>query len=182
MKVYTKKGDRGTTGLIGGTRVLKSSLRIEAYGTVDELNAHIGLLRDLVVDTELIDQLLEIQDRLFTMGSLMAADPVKSRMKLPVLNSQDVENLEQWIDAMDAELEPMRAFILPGGHPTVSHSHIARCVCRRAERIAVNLNQAEPIDEILIQYLNRLSDYIFTLGRKLAHDLKAEEKPWIART
>jgi len=181
VKVYTKKGDQGTTGLIGGTRVLKSSLRIDAYGTVDELNAYIGLIRDVVEDENIMKQLLEIQDRLFTMGSLMAADPIKSRMKLPTLTQQDVQNIETWIDEMDAQIEPMRSFVLPGGHTTVSFCHIARCVCRRAERIAVNLNQTEPLDGILIQYLNRLSDYIFTLGRKLAHDLKIIETPWVPR-
>jgi len=181
VKVYTKKGDQGSTGLIGGTRVLKSSLRIEAYGTVDELNSYVGLLRDLITDTTLHAEFLEIQDRLFTMGSLMAADPVKSRMKLPSLSVQDVEFLEESIDRMDAQLEPMRAFVLPGGHPTISYCHIARCVCRRAERIAVDLHQTEPIDPILLKYLNRLSDYIFVVGRKLAHDLRVTETPWIAR-
>ncbi len=182
MKVYTKKGDQGTTGLIGGTRILKSSLRIEAYGTVDELNAHIGLLRDLAGQEELENQLLEIQDRLFTLGSHLAADPVKSKMKLPDITVEDVENLEKWMDKMDEELEPMRFFVLPGGHPTVSYSHIARCVCRRAERIVVDLNQSEPVDPVIMKYLNRLSDYIFVLGRKLTKDLNADEKPWVPRT
>jgi len=181
VKVYTKKGDQGTTGLIGGTRVLKNSLRIEAYGTVDELNSHIGMLRDVIENVKITEQLLEIQDRLFTMGSLMAADPIKSRMKLPSLTLEDIHNLEMWIDEMDEEIEPMKSFVLPGGHTTVSQCHITRCVCRRAERIAVNLNQTEPIDGTIIKYLNRLSDYIFTLGRKLAHDLKIIEKPWKAR-
>lgn len=181
MKVYTKKGDQGTTGLIGGTRILKSSLRIEAYGTVDELNAHVGLLRDLIEGEELPTQLLEIQDRLFTLGSHLAADPVKSKMKLPDITAEDVENLENWMDRMDEELEPMRFFVLPGGHPTVSHSHIARCVCRRAERIVVDLNQSEPVEPIIMKYLNRLSDYLFVLGRKLTKELKADEKPWIPR-
>lgn len=182
MKVYTKKGDQGTTGLIGGTRILKSSLRIEAYGTVDELNSHIGLLRDLAGKEELVAQLLEIQDRLFTLGSHLAADPVKSKMKLPDITAEDVENLEKWMDQMDEELEPMRFFVLPGGHPTVSYSHIARCVCRRAERIVVDLNQSEPVDPVIMKYLNRLSDYIFVLSRKLTKDLNADEKPWVPRT
>lgn len=181
MKVYTKKGDQGTTGLIGGTRILKSSLRIEAYGTVDELNSHIGLLRDLMTEETLAAQLLEIQDRLFTLGSHLAADPVKSKMKLPDITSDDVENLEKWMDKMDEELEPMRFFVLPGGHPTVSHSHIARCVCRRAERIVVDLNQSESVEPVIMKYLNRLSDYIFVLSRKLTKDLNADEKPWIPR-
>lgn len=181
MKVYTKKGDQGTTGLIGGTRILKSSLRIEAYGTVDELNSHIGLLRDLADSQELTAQLLEIQDRLFTLGSHLAADPVKSKMKLPDIASEDVENLEKWMDKMDEALEPMRFFVLPGGHPTVSHTHIARCVCRRAERIVVDLNQSEPVEPVIMKYLNRLSDYLFVVSRKLTKDLNAEEKPWIPR-
>lgn len=181
MKVYTKKGDQGTTGLIGGTRILKSSLRIEAYGTVDELNSHVGLLRDLADEEQLIIQLLEIQDRLFTLGSHLAADPVKSKMKLPEITSGDVENLEKWMDEMDEQLEPMRFFVLPGGHPTVSHCHIARCVCRRAERIVVDLNQSEPVEAVILKYLNRLSDYIFVLSRKLTKDLNADEKPWVPR-
>lgn len=181
MKVYTKKGDQGTTGLIGGTRILKSSLRIEGYGTVDELNSHIGLLRDLIEDTEIVEQLLEIQDRLFTLGSHLASDPEKSKMKLPDITSEDVEYLEKWMDKMDETLEPMRFFVLPGGHPTVSHSHIARCVCRRAERIVVDLNQSEPVEPVIMKYLNRLSDYIFVLSRKLTQDLKADEKPWVPR-
>lgn len=181
MKVYTKKGDKGTTGLIGGTRVLKSSLRIESYGTVDELNSHVGLLRDLIEDKEVVVQLLEIQDRLFTLGSHLAADPEKSNMKLPEILASDVEALEIWMDQMDETLEPMRFFVLPGGHPTVSHTHIARCVCRRAERLVVDLNQTNEIDEIILKYLNRLSDYLFVLSRKLSKDLNAEEHPWKPR-
>lgn len=181
MKVYTKKGDQGTTQLIGGTRVPKSSLRIEAYGTVDELNSYIGLIRDQSVSDETHAQLLEIQDRLFTMGSLLAADPEASKMKLPELITSDVENLEQWIDKMDETLEPMRSFVLPGGHTTVSFCHIARCVCRRAERISVDLNAESPIDSILLTYLNRLSDYLFVLSRKFSKDFNATEHPWVAR-
>ncbi len=181
MKVYTKKGDQGTTQLIGGTRVPKSSLRIEAYGTVDELNSHIGLIRDQDIAQEIVEQLLEIQDRLFTMGSQLAADPEASNMKLPDLSNVDVENLENWIDKMDEELEPMRSFVLPGGHTTVSYCHIARCVCRRAERICVDLNADQPIAPILLTYLNRLSDYLFVLSRKLSKALNATEHPWVAR-
>ena len=181
MKIYTKKGDLGTTQLIGGTRVPKSSLRIEAYGTVDELNSYIGLIRDQNVSSEIVSQLLEIQDRLFTMGSQLAVDPEASKMKLPDLFPADVENLEHWIDAMDETLEPMRSFVLPGGHTTVSFCHIARCVCRRAERISVDLNAHSPIDPIVLTYLNRLSDYLFVLSRKLSSDLNATEHPWVAR-
>ena len=181
MKVYTKKGDQGTTQLIGGTRVPKSSLRIEAYGTVDELNSYIGLIRDQEVGEEVIAQLLEVQDRLFTMGSLLAADPEASKMKLPELIDSDVENLENWIDKMEESLEPMKSFVLPGGHTTVSYCHVARCVCRRAERISVDLNANQAIAPILLTYLNRLSDYLFVLSRKLSKDLGATEHPWVAR-
>lgn len=181
MKVYTKKGDSGTTQLIGGTRVPKSSLRIEAYGTVDELNSYIGLIRDQEVGEITKKEILEIQDRLFTMGSLLAADPEKSKMKLPELMEADVQFLETNIDRMDSELEPMKSFVLPGGHTTVSYCHLARCVCRRAERITVDLDQTSPVDPILLTYLNRLSDYLFVLGRKLSKDLNAEEHPWVPR-
>jgi cob(I)alamin adenosyltransferase len=181
MKVYTKKGDSGTTQLIGGTRVPKSSLRIEAYGTVDELNSYIGLIRDQEVSKEIVTQLLEIQDRLFTMGSQLAADPEASKMKLPELFDKDVENLEIWIDKMEETLEPMKSFVLPGGHTTVSFCHVARCVCRRAERISVDLNTHQTMDPILLTYLNRLSDYLFVLSRKLSKDLNATEHPWVAR-
>ena len=181
MKIYTKKGDRGETSLIGGTRVLKSSLRIEAYGTVDELNSHIGLIRDQQIDPEYKSQLIEIQDRLFTIGSSLASDPEKSKMKIPDLLSEDVSFLEENMDKMDSALPEMRSFILPGGHTSVSFIHISRCVCRRAERICIDLAQQEPVDEMIIQYLNRLSDYLFVLGRKVAQDLGAEEQPWKAR-
>ncbi len=181
MKVYTKKGDTGTTQLIGGTRVPKSSLRIEAYGTVDELNAYIGLVRDQEIHETLKAQLLEIQDRLFTMGSLLAEDPNASKMKLPQLHEEDITRVEQWIDAMDDELEPMKSFVLPGGNTTVSFTHIARCVCRRAERISVDLHADQPTYPIILTYLNRLSDYLFVLSRKLSKDLGADEHPWVPR-
>ncbi|MFT5779419.1 MAG: cob(I)alamin adenosyltransferase [Crocinitomicaceae bacterium] len=181
MKVYTKKGDSGTTQLIGGTRVKKSSLRIEAYGTVDELNSYIGLIRDQKANDVLGEQLLEIQDRLFTMGSLLAADPEKAKMKLPEIKEVDITNLEVWIDAMEADLEPMTSFVLPGGHTTVSFCHIARCVCRRAERISVDLNDQQSLDPLILKYLNRLSDYLFVLSRKIGKDLGAEENKWVPR-
>lgn len=181
MKVYTKKGDSGTTQLIGGTRVVKSSMRIEAYGTVDELNSYLGLIRDQSVTKTQEEQLLEIQDRLFTMGSLLATDPKGTKMKLPQLKDSDIENLENWIDEMEETLEPMTSFVLPGGHTTVSFCHIARCVCRRAERIVVDLNENEKIDSIILTYLNRLSDYMFVMSRKLSLDLKANEIPWKPR-
>ena len=181
MKIYTKKGDNGTTGLIGGTRVLKSSLRIESYGTVDELNSYIGLIRDQAIHDNLKTQLIEIQDRLFTIGSSLASDPEKSTMKIPDLTAEDVERLETWMDQMNETLPEMRSFILPGGHTTVSFCHIARCVCRRAERIIVDLKQHEFVAELVLTYLNRLSDYLFVLSRKIGQDLGAPEQPWKPR-
>lgn len=181
MKVYTKKGDKGTTSLIGGTRVPKHSLRIESYGTVDELNSYIGLIRDQEINPDYKAQLIEIQDRLFTIGSSLAADPEKSKMKLPDLLDSDVQFLEEKMDEMDAQLPEMRFFVLPGGHTTVSFCHLARCVCRRAERITTNLQEHEFVAPVVMQYLNRLSDYLFVLGRKLTQDLGAEEQPWKPR-
>lgn len=181
MKVYTKKGDKGTTQLIGGTRVPKNSLRIEAYGTIDELNSYIGLIRDQEIDAKYVAQLIETQDRLFTLGSLLAADPGKSKMKLPELEEVDISNIENWIDEMDTELEPMTSFVLPGGHTTVSYTHIARCVCRRSERIITELGLSEEVSPIVLSYVNRLSDYLFVLGRKLTKDLNAVEQPWKPR-
>jgi cob(I)alamin adenosyltransferase len=181
MKIYTKKGDDGKTGLIGGTRVMKSSMRIEAYGTTDELNSYIGLVRDQKIDQKYVDQLIEIQDRLFTIGSSLASDPEKSSMKIPDLRIEDVELLEKWMDEMDAQLPEMKSFILPGGHTTVSFCHIARCVCRRGERIIVDLSANEFVDSTVLKYMNRLSDYLFVLGRKLAQDLNAPEQPWKPR-
>lgn len=181
MKIYTKTGDKGQTSLIGGTRVPKSSMRIESYGTVDELNSYLGLVRDQEIDSEYVRQLLEIQDRLFTIGSHLASDPEKSKMKIPPLFDQDISNLEKWMDDMDKELPEMRSFVLPGGHTTVSHTHVARCICRRAERIIVDLMSHEYVEDIVPQYMNRLSDYLFVLSRKLSQDLGAEESPWKPR-
>ncbi|MFT7344844.1 MAG: cob(I)alamin adenosyltransferase [Lentimonas sp.] len=181
MKIYTKKGDKGNTSLIGGTRVPKSSIRIESYGTVDELNSFLGLIGSAEIEAEYKKQILEIQDRLFTIGSSLASDPEKSKMKIPGMHESDVENLENWMDAMDAELEPMKFFVLPGGHTTVSYCHVARCVCRRAERIIVELMSDQYVDEIVPRYINRLSDYLFVLSRKLTKDLGAEEIAWHPR-
>lgn len=181
MKIYTRKGDTGTTGLIGGTRILKSSLRIEAYGTIDELNSFIGVVRDQQISEEYKKQLIEIQDRLFTIGSSLASDPEKSNMKIPDLHASDSELLEKWMDAMDTELPEMKNFVLPGGHQTVSFCHVARCICRRAERIIVDLHQHEFVAEQIIVYVNRLSDYLFVLSRKLSLDLGAIEQPWKPR-
>lgn len=181
MKIYTKTGDKGQTSLIGGTRVPKHHIRIESYGTVDELNSWIGLLRDLAPEEKLQELLLEVQDRLFTIGSVLAADPEKSKMKIPDLTDEDIVLLEKAIDAMNELLPPMRSFVLPGGHPTVSYTHIARCVCRRAERNVTALAETAPVDEKVVKYLNRLSDYLFVLSRKFSQDLNANEKPWKPR-
>ena len=160
---------------------MKSSMRIEAYGTTDELNSYIGLVRDQKIDQKYVEQLIEIQDRLFTIGSSLASDPEKSSMKIPDLRIEDVELLEKWMDEMDAQLPEMKSFILPGGHTTVSFCHIARCVCRRGERIIVDLSSNEFVDSTVLKYMNRLSDYLFVLGRKLAQDLNAPEQPWKPR-
>ena len=182
MKIYTKKGDKGQTGLIGGSRVSKNDLRINAYGTVDELNAHVGLLRDLVLDNQIKRNLLEVQDRLFTAGSLLAVGEKGTKMKLPELHPENITNLESWIDLMDKSLPEMKTFVLPGGHVTVSTCHITRTVCRRAERLIVELSNQVEVPNVLVAYFNRLSDYFFTLSRKLTMDLNAEETPWIPKS
>ncbi|MDX1943657.1 MAG: cob(I)yrinic acid a,c-diamide adenosyltransferase [Saprospiraceae bacterium] len=179
-KIYTKTGDKGETALFGGKRLPKNHLRIEAYGTVDELNSWIGLLRDCIEPAAVRHLLKEIQDRLFTLGSNLASDPDKE-MITPDIFETDVERLEQEMDAMNEVLPVLKNFILPGGHITVSYCHISRCVCRRSERNVVALAQQEQVDEIIIRYLNRLSDYLFVLGRKIAQDLGAEEVIWKPR-
>ena len=181
FKIYTKTGDKGSTLLIGGARVPKHHIRIESYGTVDELNSYIGLLNDQDIDKEVQTFLLEIQDRLFTIGSSLASDPEKSKMTIPDLLKSDVEALESRIDDMTNVLPVMKSFILPGGHTIVSYCHIARCVCRRAERNITQLAENEKVDELVLIYLNRLSDYLFVLGRKLAQDLEVKEIPWKPR-
>lgn len=181
MKIYTKTGDKGLTSLIGGTRVSKASLRIECYGTVDELNSYVGLVRDQPVNSARRDLLKEIQDRLFTIGSTLAADPEKSRMKLPDLHAADVALLEQQMDEMNALLPELREFILPGGHQSVSFAHVARCVCRRAERLVVALADDAPVAELVPVYLNRLSDFLFVLSRLMAVELGAAEVTWKPR-
>lgn len=183
FRVYTKTGDKGTTGLIGGTRVPKDNIRIEAYGTVDELNSQIGFMNDLLADAEVNEWVPEIQDRLFTIGSSLATDPDKdTQMKLPDLKPEDIQWLEQQIDYMDGQLPAMKSFILPGGHPASSAAHVARCVCRRAERICVHMQH---IDEFVVQdvliYLNRLSDFLFVLARYILHKKGGNEIPWRAR-
>jgi cob(I)alamin adenosyltransferase len=181
MKIYTKTGDKGQTSLIGGTRVPKHHIRIEAYGTVDELNSWMGVLRDTIDSAQTKELIIEIQDRLFTIGSILASDPEKSKMKLPELQAEDITRLEKEIDAIDAIVPPMKSFVLPGGHLTVSHCHVTRCVCRRAERHIIHLSEHAPVSELVIQYLNRLSDYLFMLSRKLTQDLNATEIPWKPR-
>ncbi len=181
MKIYTKTGDSGTTSLLGGTRLSKANIRIDSYGNVDELNAWIGMLRDQPVNQGRRAMLKEIQDRLFTIGSHLASEPDQTRKRLPDLHEADVEVLEKEMDAMDAALPPLRAFVLPGGHPSVSYGHVARTVCRRAERAVILLHDHEPVEEIIIHYLNRLSDYLFMLSRLMTQELGAEEVAWKAR-
>lgn len=181
MKIYTKTGDKGTTSLIGGTRISKAHLRIDCYGTIDELNSHIGLLRDQPVNAARRDLLKEIQDRLFTIGSHLASDPERQKGKIPDLLETDVTLLEQAMDSMDSLLPPLRNFVLPGGHQSVSFAHIARTVCRRAERLTIALNNQEPVEDLIIMYLNRLSDYLFVLSRLMAQELGAEEVAWTPR-
>lgn len=183
FKIYTKTGDQGKTSLIGGTKVPKSHVRIESYGTIDELNSYIGLANDLIPEESLIPVLREIQDRLFTIGSSLACDPDKeTALKIPDLKDTDISFLENEIDRMNGELPDMRSFILPGGHQTVSTIHICRCVCRRAERICVQMKEEGLfIEPIVIQYLNRLSDYLFVLARYAGHLLNVPEIPWKPR-
>ncbi len=181
MKIYTKTGDNGQTSLVGGTRVSKTELRIEAYGTVDELNSYIGLLRDQAINNNRKDILKEIQDRLFTIGSILASEPEQTKKRIPDLHESDIELLEKEMDEMDKNLEPMRFFILPGGHQSVSFGHLARTVCRRAERITLRLAQESEVNELVIKYLNRLSDYLFVLCRMMIRDLNIEEISWKPR-
>jgi cob(I)alamin adenosyltransferase len=188
LKIYTKTGDNGTTALFGGTRVPKYHIRIESYGTIDELNSHIGLIRDQVIDQIHKNTLMEIQDRLFTVGAILATDPEKAtlkngkaRLNIPKISEADIKLLEDSMDSMNTSLPDMTHFVLPGGHQTVSFCHIARTVCRRAERLATHLNSLEPFQPETLKYINRLSDYLFVLARKLSSDLQAEEIKWIPK-
>lgn len=181
MKIYTKKGDTGETSLIGGKRVPKNDIRIESYGTVDELNSWVGLLRDQSIGENHINELIEIQDRLFTIGSTLATSPEGTKMELPQLKNEDITFLENAIDEMNDVLPEMKSFVLPGGNTIVSYCHIARCVCRRAERLTVALNDDNEHFKKVIQYLNRLSDYLFVLARKITKDTSANEIPWKPR-
>ncbi len=181
MKIYTKTGDKGETGLIGGTRVSKADLRIDAYGTIDELNSWIGLLRAGKLDAREQQLLAQVQDRLFVIGSHLAADPVKSRMQLPDLTEGDIQLLEREMDFMHETLPELKAFVLPGGNQQAAFGHLARTVCRRAERLVVSLQQQAPVESRIIEYLNRLSDYLFTLSRKFCLDAGDEEIKWLPR-
>ena len=195
LKIYTKTGDKGTTSLIGGTKVPKNHLRIESYGTIDELNSFIGLLNDQLEGLSAQPDanaappqpaahlLREVQDRLFTIGASLACDPDKEpKLKIPDLKEEDITRLENEIDLMNEALPPMKSFILPGGHVAVSTAHIARCVCRRAERICVHMQEEELfIEPIVLKYINRLSDYLFVLARYIAHLVHAPEIPWRPR-
>ena len=181
MKIYTKTGDKGTTALFGGSRVPKFHDRINAYGTVDELNSHMGLIRDQDVNKTHKATLVEIQDRLFTIGSILATEPGNTKVKVPELLEEEVLRLEKEMDKMDESLPPMRSFVLPGGHQSVSYCHITRCVCRRVERLVIGLNETEEVAPLVIKYLNRLSDYLFILSRWMSKELKAEETPWTPR-
>lgn len=185
MKVYTKTGDKGTTSLYGGVKVSKNHVRIDAYGTVDELNSAIGLIRSSEISNQYIEQLIQIQKELFHIGAELATPKEKmylanGKSRLPKLVSEeDIEQLENWIDEMDEELQPLMHFILPGGNLAASHAHLSRCICRRAERITVALSDLDEIREFVLKYLNRLSDYLFVLARKVAHDAGYEEIKWL---
>jgi cob(I)alamin adenosyltransferase len=181
MKIYTKTGDKGYTSLIGGTRVPKYHLRIESYGTVDELNSYIGLIRDQDINRHQKDILKEIQDRLFTIGSVLASDPERSKMHIPDLKNADIELLEQEIDKMNEMLPELRNFILPGGSNAISFCHVARCICRRAERLVVQLSEEDLVVEQVLVYLNRLSDFLFVLARMIAFEQKITENIWTPR-
>lgn len=178
MKIYTKTGDQGTTSLFGGKRVSKADLRIDAYGTVDELNSFMGLIRDQDVNKKRQEILTRIQNTLFIIGSILATEPGNTKVKIPSLQESDIVSLEKEIDAMDETLPPLRFFVLPGGHPSVSFCHVARTVCRRAERLTIALHEQEPADPLVIKYLNRLSDYLFILSRKMTNELGVEEIAW----
>lgn len=186
MKIYTKTGDKGNTSLFGGGRVKKYNLRIEAYGTIDELNSYIGLIRDQKIDKHSFNVLIKIQNDLFTIGSMLATSPEKEilksgkeRLKIMKISNESISFLENEIDLMNELLQPMTHFVLPGGHTTVSYCHIARCICRRAERITTKLSDKSTVSKEILMYLNRLSDYLFVLARKLSLDTKAQEIKWI---
>ncbi len=179
FKIYTKGGDKGETSLLGGTRVSKSHERVEAYGNLDELNSFIGLIRDQEINPHYRDVLIKVQENLFIAEALIARDPEKDTRPLPGLKEEDILMLEHEIDAMNEDLPPLHHFILPGGHPLVSYCHVARTVCRRAERSLIRLSNTNPVEDIIIRFLNRLSDYLFVLARKTGKDNDATETSWI---
>lgn len=178
MKIYTKKGDKGTTSLIGGKQVKKNHIRIMAYGSVDELIAVIGVVRDHINNEEKIDQLVQVQDKLMVIAAILATDCDDCDVVLPKLSDESIVWLEAKIDIMEKKLPTLSKFLLPGGHPAVSFCHVARTVCRRTEREVITLAETTTVPEIIIRYLNRLSDYLFVLSRALGVDFKATEIPW----
>ncbi len=178
MKIYTKTGDSGKTSLVCGTRVNKYDDRIEAYGTVDELISWMGLLRDQKIAPGIAELLLKVQDRLMICASILATDCEDCKVRVPSMKDEYITDLEHAIDRMEEELDPLNSFILTGGHPVVSYCHIARNVCRRAERRVLKLSADYPVDSIIVRYLNRLSDYLFVLSRKLGKDFAIVEIPW----
>lgn len=178
MKIYTKKGDKGTTSLLGGTRVSKDHVRIEAYGTIDELNAYMGMIHDLDEALSFREIIQHIQHQLFNIGSILAKDPEDKHFKLPEVAPHNIDMLEESIDKMEQELPVLTNFILPGGHPANSLSHVTRCICRRAERRIISLNTHAPVSPIIMQYLNRLSDWLFVLSRTFSYQNDAEEIVW----
>ena len=180
MKIYTKTGDKGETGLFGGQRVSKADLKIDTYGTIDELNSHIGLVKDVCNNDQVI-HLKQIQEELFTIGALLATPAGKTNNYFKPIAQDSIDKLEMLIDEMNLTLPDLDAFILPGGHPHVSYCHVARTVCRRAERLSVQLSKVEDVNELIVIYLNRLSDYLFVLARKLAKDLGVEEIKWLPK-
>lgn len=182
MKIYTKTGDAGTTSLLGGTRVPKHHLRIEAYGTIDELNSVMGMLRELNEDLQSEKTIEEIQDRLFTIGSNLAMDPSKKTAKIPDLKEEDCTLLENEIDRMNESVPELKSFILPGGGVLASWGHLARCVCRRAERLVSQLSESDKVDPVVLKYLNRLSDYLFVLSRFFTQLSGSKEIAWKPRT
>jgi cob(I)alamin adenosyltransferase len=181
MKIYTKGGDKGETSLFGGRRIYKDNIRIEAYGTVDELNSFIGLLAASLTDQDDIQFLLNTQSVLFNCGSLLAADPLKE-FNMPKVKESDIIAIENSIDNMTSQLKPLKTFILPGGSVEISYAHLCRTICRRAERRVISLSKEETVDPIIIKYLNRLSDFFFTLSRKIAKDQGHPDIPWIPET
>jgi cob(I)alamin adenosyltransferase len=185
MKIYTKTGDQGDTSLFSGKRVRKNNIRIDSYGTIDELNSYLGLIRDHTENRAVHEDLIRIQSKLFTIGAMLATptekgsrEEKKSKLHIELIGDEDILHLENEMDKMNETLPEMTHFILPGGHPAVSFCHVARCVCRRAERKTVELHDLEGVDTQILIYLNRLSDYLFVMARKLTRDMGVEEVPW----